>query len=86
MLSIDPSVLSATERLCLSGGMGGFIAGRDKAWKLIKHPARKRKLGSNTFIATQPGIIATIYLSPIALLKKNKTPYKVLYWPVANGL
>ncbi len=33
-------------------------------------PEEKRKLGSNTFIATQPGIIATIYLSPIALLKK----------------
>ena len=46
---------------------------------------RKRKLGSNTFIATQPGIIATIYLSPIALLK-NKTPYKVLSWPLAIGL
>lgn len=36
----------------------------------------KRKLGSNTFIATQPGIIATIYLSPIALLKKIKHPIK----------
>jgi len=35
---------------------------------------KKRKLGSNSFITTQPGIIATIYLSPIALLK-NKTPY-----------
>jgi hypothetical protein len=31
--------------------------------------AKKRKLGSDTFITTQPGIIATIYLSPIALLK-----------------
>ena len=29
----------------------------------------ERKLGSSAFAATQPGIIATIYLSPIALLK-----------------
>ncbi len=39
-----------------------------------KDSGHKRKLGSYSFTTTQPGIIATIYLSPIALLK-NKTPY-----------
>ncbi len=33
---------------------------------LLRGGQRKRKLGSGVAVATQPGIIATIYLSPIA--------------------
>ena len=51
---------------------------------MLRGDQRKRKLGSGVAVATQPGIIATIYLSPIAcdahlcgraLLKKLKTPF-----------